>query len=153
MRVCVYCRVGNAEQLDGMAMDAQRSRGKPLVEKKRAWLYGRVALDDGIALAAQMDFLRRWATEKGYTIAGETAEAGSSIQPDRPGLQEVAERVRTGQTDFVLIQNLSRLSRRYQDADAFLDLLHRHNVTLFSIDEELELPPHQKLHIALPTSL
>lgn len=151
MRVCVYCRVGNTEQLDGMAMDAQRSRSTP-AEKKRAWLYGRVALDDGVVLAAQMESLRRWATENGYVIAGETAEAGSGIQPDRPGLQEVAERVRTGQTDFVLIQNLSRLSRRYQDADAFLDLLHRHKVTLFSIDEGLELPPHQKLHIALPTS-
>lgn len=147
MRVCVYCRVGNAEQLDGMAMDTQRNG------KNRAWLYGRVALDDGVVLAAQMESLRRWATENGYVIAGETAEAGSGIQPDRPGLQEVTELVEAGQIDLVLIQNLSRLSRRKQEVDDFLNLLHQHNVTLFSIDEGLALPPHQELNIALLASL
>ena len=153
MRVCVYCRVGNAEQLDGMAMDFQRSRGNPLAGKKRAWLYGRVALDDGVTLTAQMDFLRRWATENGYDVVGETAEVGSGIRPDRPGFQEVAELVQAGQTDLVLIKNLSRLSRRQQDADTFINHLHRHNVTLFSIDEGLELPPQQKPNIALLASL
>lgn len=91
--------------------------------------------------------------ENGYVIAGETAEAGSGIQPNSPGLQEVAELVRAGQIDLVLIQNLSRLSRRQQDADAFLDILRQHNVTLFSIDEGLALPPHQELNIALLASL
>lgn len=71
----------------------------------------------------------------------------------RPGLQEVAELVCAGQTDLVLIQNLSRLSRQKQEADDFLNLLHQRNVTLFPIDEVLELPPHQELNIALLTSL
>lgn len=123
MRVCVYCRVGNAEQLDGMAMDAQRIR------------------------------VKRFAEDKEWEIIKEVCEYGIGATMTRPGLQEVAELVCTGQTDLVLIQNLSRLSRRKQEADDFLSLLHQHNVTLFSIDEGLELPPHQELNIALLTSL
>lgn len=122
MRVCVYCRVGNAEQLDGIAM-AQRSR------------------------------VKRFAEGKGWQVVKEVCEYGIGAAMTRPGLQEVAELVCTGQTDLVLIQNLSRLSRRKQEADDFLNLLHQHNVTLFSIDEGLELPPHQELNIALLTSL
>ena len=123
MRVCVYCRVGNAEQLGGMAMDTQRSR------------------------------VKRFAEDKGWEIVKEVCEYGIGAAMTRPGLQEVAELVCTDQIDLVLIQNLSRLSRRKQEADDFLSLLHQHNVTLFSIDEGLELPPHQELNIALLTSL
>ena len=123
MRVCVYCRVGNAEQLDGMAMNAQRSKGK------------------------------RFAEDKGWQIVKEVCEYGVGAAMTRPGLREIAELVRAGQVDLVLIQNLSRLSRRKQEADGFLNLLHQHNVTLFSIDEGLALPPHQELNIALLASL
>lgn len=123
MRVCVYCRVGNTEQLDGMAMDAQRSR------------------------------VKRFAENKGWQVVKEVCEYGIGTAMARPGLQEVAELVCADQTDLVLIQNLSRLSRRKQEADDFLNPLRQHNVTLFSIDEGLELPPHQELNIALLTSL
>ena len=123
MRVCVYCRVGNTEQLDGMAMDAQRNR------------------------------VKRFAEDKGWQIVKEVCEYGVGAAMTRLGLQEAAELVRAGQTDLVLIQNLSRLSRRKQEADDFLNLLHQHNVTLFSIDEGLALPPHQELNIALLASL
>ncbi len=123
MRVCVYCRVGNAEQLDGIAMDAQRSK------------------------------VKRFAEDKGWQIIKEVCEYGVGAAMTRPGLREIAEPVRAGQVDLVLIQNLSRLSRRKQEADDFLNLLYQHNVTLFSIDEGLALPSHQELNIALLASL
>lgn len=123
MRVCLYCRVGNAEQLGDAAMEAQRSK------------------------------LKRFADDKGLQIVGQTCEYGVGTIMNRPGLQEVAEIVRAGQTDLVLIQSLSRLSRRKQEADDFLDFLHQHNVTLISIDEGPELPPHRKLNMELLASL
>ncbi len=123
MRVCVYCRVGNAEQLGGMAMDAQRSR------------------------------VKRFAEDKGWKIVKEVCEYGVGAAMTRPGLQEIAGLVRAGQVDLVLIQNLPRLSRRQQEAGAFLEHLHRYNVTLFSIGEGLALPPHQELNTALLASL
>ena len=111
MKVCVYCRVGNAGQLDGMAIDAQRDR------------------------------IKCFAEDKGWQIG----EYGVGAAMTRPGLREVAELVRTGQVDRVLIQK--------QEADDLLNLLHQYNVTLFSINEGLALPPHQELNIALLASL
>ncbi len=123
MRVCVYCRVGNAEQLDGWAMKAQCSR------------------------------VKRFAEDKGWQIVKEVCEYGVGTTMNRPGLREAAELARAGQVDLMLIQDLSRLSRRRQGADDFLNLLHQHNVTLFSITEGLALPPHKELNIALIASL
>ena len=62
-----------------------------MAEQKRVWLYGRVAHDDGITLAVQMDLLRHWTAEHGYAIVGETAETGSGIRPDRPGFSAVMQ--------------------------------------------------------------
>ncbi len=115
--------MGNAEQLDGMAMNAQRNR------------------------------VKRFAEDRRWQIVKEVCEYGIGAAMTRPGLQEVVRLVRAGQVDLVLIQNLSRLSRRQQDANAFLDTLHQHNATLFSIDEGLALPPYQELNIALLASL
>ena len=58
------------------------------MSNKRVWLYGRVAdsSGEGWELKIQMDFLRRWAAENGFTVVGETAEAGSGIRAERPGL-------------------------------------------------------------------
>ena len=123
MRVCVYCRVGNVEQLNDMEMDAQCNR------------------------------VKRFAENKGWQIVKEVCEYGVGTAMARPGLQEVAELAQAGQTDLVLIQNLSRLSRHEQDAENFLGHLHRHNVTLYSIDEGLELPPHRTIYDALFASL
>lgn len=115
MRVCVYCRVGNTEQLDGMAVDAQRNKFK------------------------------RFAEDEGWQIVKEVCEYGVGVAVTRPGLQEAVELICTGQTDYALMQK--------REVDAFLDLLHQHNVTLLSIDEGLALPPHQELNIALLASL
>lgn len=135
MRAWVYGRVGNAEQLDGMAMDAKCSRVNSLAEKKRAWLYGRVALDDGIALAAQMYFLRRWATEKDYVIVGETAEAGRGIQPNLPGISAVMQAAGQNQMDVLIIRSIERLTRRYMDIPQYIDALKKNGVDLVSIDD------------------
>lgn len=99
----------------------------------------------------QRSRVKRFSEDQGWQIVKEVCEYGVGAAMTRPGLQEVAELACAGQTDLVLIQNLSRLSRRKQEADAFLNLLHQRNVTLFSIDEGLS--PHQELNIALLTSL
>ena len=82
MRVCVYCRVGNAEQLDGIAMDAQRSK------------------------------VKRFAEDKGWQIIKEVCEYGVGAAMTRPGLREIAELVRAGQVDLVLIPGYPDASRR-----------------------------------------
>lgn len=101
----------------------------------RVWLYGRVAHDsgEGQELKMQMELLRRWAAENGYTVAGETAEAGSGIQTERPGLAEVARVVRDKKMDAVVVKDLSRLTRDYIAGVHYIGSLQAEGVKLVSI--------------------
>ena len=101
-----------------------------MAEQKRAWLYGRVAHDDGITLVAQMDLLRHWAAEHGYAIAGETTETGSGIRPDRPGLSEVMRAVREKQMDVLGVRKLDCLTRDPLDACGLMQTLKEYGVYL-----------------------
>lgn len=102
---------------------------------KRVWLYGRVAHDsgEGRELEMQMELLLRWAAENGYTVAGETAEAGSGIQTERPGLAEVTQAVRSKKMDVVAVKDFSRLTRDYIAGVQYIDSLQTEGVELVSI--------------------
>ena len=112
------------------AISLTRKRGKGMAEQKRAWLYGRVAYDDGITLAVQMDLLRHWTAEHGYAIVGETAEAGSGIRSDRPGLSEVMQAVREKRMDTLVVRKLDRLTRNPPDACGLMEILKGCGVAL-----------------------
>ena len=68
----------------------------------KAYIYCRVAHDDGFSLELQADELRRYAKQAGYTVVGIAAEYGSGVPLDRPALQEVMEAVLAGKVDVVL---------------------------------------------------
>ena len=72
------------------ATSLSRKRGERMAVPKSVWLYGRI--DRGGTsqeLDCQMEYLRGWAKEQGWVIAGETREIRSGVFPDRPGLREV----------------------------------------------------------------
>ncbi len=117
------------------AISLTRKRGNSMAEQKRAWLYSRVAHDDGTALTAQEDFLRHWAVENGYAIAGKTAEAGSGTRPDRPGLSAVMRAVREKKMDVIIVKNLGRLTRCNIDIPQYVRTLQANDVVLVSIDD------------------
>ena len=102
---------------------------------KRVWLYGRVANDVSKCgeLEMQMEFLRSWAAEKGYTVAGETAEVGSGIQAERPGLAEVAGAAKEKKMDAVVVKDLSRLMRDYIAGTSYINFLQADRMELVSI--------------------
>lgn len=104
---------------------------------KRVWLYGRVADDtgEGWELKIQMGFLRRWAAENGFTVAGETAEVGSGIQAGRPGLAEITRAVREKKMDAVVVKDLGRLMRDYIAGAQYIDFLQAEGVELVSISD------------------
>ena len=106
-----------------------------MAKQKRAWLYGRVAHDDGITLVVQMDYLRHWAAEHGCTIVGETAETGSGIRPDRPGLSAVMQAVRGKRMDALVVRKLDRLTRNPLDAFRLMETLKECGVCLICTDE------------------
>lgn len=121
------------------AINPTRKRGDGMADQKRAWLYSRVAHDDGMVLAAQKNFLRCWAAGNGYSIVGETAEEGSGRCTDRPGLSGVMQAVREKRTDVVIVKNLGRLTRHCADMPQHVKTLQANGVTLVSIDDGLSL--------------
>ena len=72
-------------------------------DKKRYWLYGRVASPDTWALENQMNYLR--------SFAGESQDEASGLTFDRPGLNDFLEAVRQGRADALLIKDFARLGR------------------------------------------
>ena len=77
----------------------------------RVFVYCRVAHDDSFSLEAQAAQLRRYAEQAGYTIIGATAEQGSGLTLDRPGLEKVTQAVLDGKVDMLLVNSIDRIGR------------------------------------------
>ena len=101
----------------------------------RAFLYCRVAHDDGFSLDAQATTLRHYASRAGYTIVGASSEQGNGLTLDRPALQEVTQAVLAGKVDVVLVQSISRIGREWLMTQEYIDLLTKNNVQLLCIKE------------------
>ena len=54
-------------------------------DKKRYWLYGRVASPDTWALENQMNYLRSFAEKHQLNVVGESQDEASGLTFDRPG--------------------------------------------------------------------
>ena len=119
------------------ATSLPRKRGERMAAPKRVWLYGRI--DQGgtnQVLDCQMEYLRCWAKEQGWVIAGETQEIRSGISPDRPGLRDVAQAAAEGWMDAVVIKSMTRLCRNYLDTYAYINRLQELGVGLVSIKDQ-----------------
>lgn len=82
-----------------------------------------------------MDLLRHWAAEHGYAIAGETAETGSGIRPDRPGFSAVMQAAREKRMDALVVRKLGRLTRNPLDACELMETLKECGVHLICTGE------------------
>ena len=122
------------------AMSLPRKRGECMAAPKRVWLYGRI--DRGgtsQVLDCQMEYLRCWAKEQGWVIAGETREIRSGVFPDRPGLREVTQAAAEGRMDTVVVKSMTRLCRSSPDAYMYMKRLQELGVGLVSIKDQVML--------------
>ena len=85
----------------------------------RVFVYCRVAHDDSFSLEAQAAQLRRYAEQAGYTIIGATAEQGSGLTLDRPGLEKVTQAVLDGKVDMLLVNSIDRIGREWGMTQAY----------------------------------
>ena len=99
----------------------------------RVFVYCRVAHDDSFSLEAQAVQLRRIAAQAGYTIIGASAEQGSGLTLDRPGLEKVTQAVLDGKMDMVLVNSIDRIGREWGMTQAYIDFLTQHKVKLLCI--------------------
>jgi DNA invertase Pin-like site-specific DNA recombinase len=112
------------------------------MESKSAWLYCRIASkspESDFCMEAQLSSLRRFAADNGYLIAGVTCEYGAGISLNRPGLRLVTQAACNRQVDVLIIKDLSRIARGYQETAQYIDYLNQQSITLISLNDGLEL--------------
>ena len=104
-------------------------------DKKRYWLYGRVAFPDTWALESQMDYLRSFAEKHQLNIVGKSQDEASGLTFDRPGLNEFLEAVRQGQADALLIKDFARLGRDSSRVMELIADLNSAGIGVFSVTD------------------
>lgn len=102
-------------------------------DKKRYWLYGRVASPDKWALENQMNYLRSFAEKHQLNVVGESQDEASGLTLDRPGLNDFLEAVRQGRTDALLTKDLTRLGRDVMRTATWIAQLNASGVGVFSV--------------------
>jgi len=102
-------------------------------DKKRYWLYGRVASPDKWALENQMIYLRSFAEKYQLNVVGESQDEASGLTFYRPGLNDFLEAVRQGQADALLIKDLARLGRDSVRVMEMVDGLNAVGIGIFSV--------------------
>ena len=113
-------------------------------KKLRAATYIRVSTMEqataGYSLEAQQEKLNGYAEYQKYALLPPYADEGfSGASLSRPALQKLIGDVKDGKIDIVLIYKLDRLSRRVRDVIDLVELFAEHNVTLYSLTENLDV--------------
>lgn len=101
------------------------------MNRKRFWLYGRVASPDSHALEIQMESLRYFAEKWELNIVGQSQDEQSGLTFDRPGIMQFLNSVRERKVDALLVKDLSRLGRDYIQVGKFIDDLNRSGIDVF----------------------
>ena len=89
---------------------------------KRMIAYRRVSTDDqadkGYSLPSQLESIKRYAAQLGYTIVADFADDCSGTIPlgDRPEGKKAAAMLRNRDADGIIVHHVDRLSRDLVDA-------------------------------------
>lgn len=111
MKAAVYCRVSTMEQAT-----------------------------DGYSIGEQKERLKHYANAQGYEVVGVYSDEGFSGKDLlRPDMQKLLSDVKRGKIDIVLAYKLDRLSRHVKDVLELVELFDKHNVVLYSLQENFDL--------------
>ena len=105
----------------------------------RVWLYGRLSDDDDVemhSLKNQMQIIRDYAQEQGYTVVGESFDDNSSgMRFDRQGVERLTAAVESNLIDAVIVKDMSRLGRHRTQTSLYIDFLRYRGVAVLSATE------------------
>lgn len=104
----------------------------------RVGLYARVSTHDQQTLPMQLEAMRAYASNRGWTIAMEMKDIGSG-SIDRPERQNLVKAARRRQIDVVLVWRLDRWGRSVADLVVTLKELNELGVGFVSLTEALDL--------------
>jgi len=120
----------------------------------RAGLYARVSSEEqaeGYSIDAQLDAMRRFCRDRGWTIAGEYIEPGvSGTTRNRPAFQEVLRDAEQGKLDVLLTHQLDRFYRNLLEQLQTLGQLGQWGVGYLSVTEQIDYStPQGKLFLSM----
>ncbi len=112
--------------------------------EKRAGLYVRVSTleqaQTGYSVGEQKARLLKYAEAQNYKVIDVYSDEGVSGKSlVRPAIDRLINDIKDGKIDIVLIYKLDRLSRRVKDVLELVDLFEQNGVSLFSLNENIDL--------------
>ncbi|GAB6945422.1 IS607 family transposase [Vulcanisaeta sp. JCM 14467] len=122
--------------------EIERLRGEEKrVERIRAVIYARVSSSkqkEQGDLDRQVELLKKYADERGYTVVDVITDVGSGLEEERGGLKRLLKMVADKRVDVVLIMYRDRLTRfGYEYLQFFFE---RHGVRIEEVLQEEEEP-------------
>lgn len=111
---------------------------------KKAALYTRVStleqVQYGYSIGEQKERLKNYAQSQDFSIVDIYSDEGISGKSlIRPAMERLINDIKANKIDIVLIYKLDRLSRRVKDVLELVELFDKYNVTLFSLNENIDL--------------
>ena len=103
----------------------------------RAYLYYRVAHNDGFSLELQKEELLQFAEQAGLEIVGISAEYAGGRTLGRGGLNEVSQAICSGKADTVLVKSTSRIARDMPQFQEYIWFLDENGAMLCCMQERL----------------
>lgn len=115
-----------------------------MTERKRVAIYIRVSTLDqareGYSLEAQENILRKWCSERKYTVYDLYADKGISGKDieHRPDMNRLLKDAQNGSFDLVLFWALSRFTRSVSDLYSVMEKFKKWNVDMISYTESFD---------------
>jgi putative DNA-invertase from lambdoid prophage Rac len=111
--------------------------GQGVSDRLRVGLYARVSTHDQQTLPLQISAMREYAERRGWTVAMQIEEVGSSAK-DRPARNEILHAAMRREIDIVLVWKLDRWGRSLLDLVTTLKELHAVGVNFVSLNDSLD---------------
>ena len=114
----------------------------------RVAIYARVSserqAEKELSIPAQLKALKKYALERGWDVVAEYVdEAESARSANRPAFKDMiaAAKNRVKPFDSILVWKLSRFARNREDSVIFKSLLKRRNISVVSMNEQVDESP------------
>ncbi len=107
-------------------------------------LYERLSRDDELdgesnSISNQKKLLEDYARQHGFTNLMHFTDDGiSGTQFDRPGFLALMKQIETGQVEYLLVKDMSRLGRDYLKVGQIMEILRQKGVRLIAVNDGVD---------------
>lgn len=104
-----------------------------MAKEQKSWIYIRAWSDE--SQRNQENLLRRYATELGYTIVGQSCDLHVPRDRNQYGLASMLDAAQNQEFQVLLVQSWQRLGRDLASVEKTLSSLHQCGITVCSLKE------------------